>query len=99
MDTTYTAEFHIDLGDAISDVGELVNNINANLSNFGVNEKVKITSNVFNLNVSVDRELTSEEQEKMKTVLSEQFEEVAGYKISLVSFGRKSGNVEQLVVQ
>ena len=95
----YTAEFHIDLGDAISEIGELVDSMNASLSTYGVHEKIKISSSVFNINVSADRELTHEEQEKMKTILSEQYEEVAGYKLSLASFSRQSGNIEQLAVQ
>ena len=95
----YIAKFRIDLGEACPEVGELINSINANLTTFGVDGKIMIGSNVFNINVTAARELTTEEQEKMKDILSEQFKEVAGYKITLASFGRKSGNVEQLVVQ
>ena len=96
---TYEAIFHVDAGKAVSCIGDLVNSVNDHLSKNGYDEKLKIHTPI-TIEVFVNRELTEEEQYKMKTVLeSQMIQNMPEYDIRLVSFRRKSGNALQSVTQ
>lgn len=91
MNFVYVAEFRIDLGKAIPEVGDLVNKMNNAISSCGYNEQLSLTSKLFSINVTVNRELTEEDTHKMKTILeSEYIKAFPKYDVRLASFGRKS---------
>lgn len=94
----YEAEFRINVGKAIPAVGELLDSINAHLSTDGYDERLECHAPIGRIVVTVDRELTESEQHKMKTLLEAQMiEAMPKYDIRLISFRRKSGNVQQSV--
>lgn len=98
MKYEYEAIFGIDLGKAIPGVGELLDGVNTHLASAGYDQRLKCTSQIPPLVVTVDRELTEEEQHKMKTIIEAQMiEGMPKQDIRLVSFRRKSGNVSQSV--
>lgn len=93
---TYEATFHIDWAKAIPAVGDVVNRINDHLSKMGVHEQLGVRGEAFSFSLSVNRELTNEEQYKMKRLLEAQvIERFQGYDVRLASFGRQPGNVLQ----
>lgn len=98
MKIEYEAIFHIDMGQAIPAVGELLASVNAHLSSEGYDERLKCHAPIGSMVVTVDRELTESEQHKMRTILAAQMiEAMPKYDIRLVDFRRKSGNVSQSV--
>lgn len=95
----YIAEFRLDVGKAIPAVGELLTEVNANLAKVGVDERLECHVPIFKMTASVNRELTKNEQHKMKILLeAEVIKAMPQYDIRLVSFYRKPGNVSQLAV-
>jgi hypothetical protein len=101
MKIEYEATFRIDLGKAIPAVNELLESVNTTLAECGVEDKITCHAPFpSKMVVSANRELTEEEQHKMKTILeAEIIAALPGYDIRLVKFCRKSGNVQQSVVQ
>ncbi len=100
MSYEYIAEFRIDLGKAIPEVGDLLSRVNDATSSCGYNERLKCLSGPITATITADRELTEEEQHKMKTILEAQMiESMPKQDIRLFSFRRKSGNVSQSVMQ
>lgn len=96
MRIEYEAIFQIDLGDAVPEVGELMNRLNSHLSTAGYDEKLQLKADIFSMSLSVSRELNEKEIHRMKTLLSsEVMNRLPQYDIRLKSFGRKSGNVQQ----
>ena len=95
----YIALFHVDAGKAVKVIGDLVNSVNDQLSMCGYDEKLKIHSSI-PVEVTVNRELTEEEQYKMKTIMeAHMIKSMPEYDIRLVSFRRQSGNALQSVSQ
>lgn len=100
MKIQYEASFRINVGKAVPAVGDLIDRINAHLSADGYDERLQCNAPIGSIDVTVDRELTEEEQHKMKTILEAQMiEAMPKQDIRLVSFRRKSGNVSQSVTQ
>lgn len=97
MRFAYVFNFRINLSKAISGVGELTDRINTHLSTDGYDEKVCIVSE-FPLEMTVNRELTKEEEHKMKTLLEAQvIQQFPEYDVRLASFSRKSVTSKQAV--
>ncbi len=100
MKYEYEATFRVNLGSAIQEVGDLVNQVNTNLATFGCDEQIRLTSETVipPMVITSDRELTEEDQHKMKTLLEAHLiEAFPKYDVRLASFRRKSGNVSQEV--
>ena len=99
MKIVYQAQFSLRLRNVIKEVKEFEDTINKYLDNFGTSKKMSIETDYFTAEISVQKELTEEEQYKMSALLEAQVVEVMPkYDIRLKSFGRKSGNVQQSVV-
>lgn len=99
MKYEYEAIFHIDVGQAIPAVGELLGRINTHLSTAGYDERLECQAPICTLDVTVDRELTESEQYKMRAILAAQIvKAMPEHDIRLVDFRRKSGNVSQSVM-
>ena len=95
----YIAKFELRLASAMDSVKEFENSINKYMQEFGRDEKLKVVSN-FSMEIGSNRELSEEEQYKMKTVIEAQMvEKFPKYDVRLVSFNRQSGNVQQSVSQ
>lgn len=91
MKITYKAEFELRLASAIKEIADFENSINKSMEEMGRQEKLSVTTKAFTIDVSVDRELTDEEQYKMKVLLKAQvIESMPKYDIRLKSFSRKS---------
>ena len=98
MKYNYIAKFRLNLAKAITEIDDIVNNINDTLSKCGLNEKMSIHADIFEMNISVDRRLTKDEENTMKTILSERVSETfIKYEIKMTSFSRKSGKSKQSV--
>lgn len=96
----YEICFRFDIGKAVAPVGELANELNTHLATMGYNEKLAITSELPPVTLEVSRELTDHEEEKVKTLIAEQFRSAfPTWDVCLVRFYRKSGNVQQSAVQ
>ena len=99
MKFQYELDFRIDLSKAVPAVGDLVNGINTHLALAGYDEQIKCNATVFTVVVTVDRELSGEEEIKMKEMLQSQVSaEMPKYNLALDGFRRKSGNVSQSVL-
>lgn len=97
MKIVYEATFSIDLGNAIESVGALMDQLNAALAKTGHQEKLRTTSKLFTISVTVDRELNEKENYKMKTLIESTYVNAfPKFDVRLVSFCRQSGNVQQL---
>lgn len=60
MNFQYEAQFQIDLGKAIPEVGHAVNRINTHLASDGYDGKLKILAPIHSVVVTADRELTEQ---------------------------------------
>lgn len=93
----YEAKFSLRLRSAIKEVAEVEDSINKSMSEMGYDEKLFAEADIFSTTITVDRELSSEEQNKMKVLLEAQvIKSMPKYDIRLKSFSRKT---EQLVHQ
>ncbi len=100
MKTEYEIIFRVDLGKAIPEVNELMEWLNTVISNGGWNEKLTLTHDgiIPPMTLTVDRELTTEEQETMKSIiLGTVCECFPKYDVRVSAFRRKSVNVQQSV--
>ena len=87
----YTATFRINLGKAIPAVGELTDSINATLTTFGIEDKLSVHADAFNIDVTVDRPLTETEQHQMGTLLeAEIIRAMPKYDVRLTSLRSQS---------
>lgn len=96
----YEAKFSIRLRSVVDAVKDFEDSINQTFKEFGLNEKLITESEIGSIEIQVDRELSDEEQYKMRALLeSEMVQKFPKYDVRLNSFGRKSGNVQQSVSQ
>ena len=65
----YRYPITIDLGKAVSEVGELIDSLNAGLSTCGVSDRIKCQTEIGCSVITVGRALTEEEVETMRTAL------------------------------
>lgn len=96
----YEAIFRVNLGNVIPEIGDIANGVNTHLAKDGYNEQLTITSEsvIPPLVIKSDRELTKEDQHKMKTLLeAEMIKAFPKYDVRLATFGRKSVTSEQAV--
>ena len=96
----YEAIFRVNLAKAIPEVGDMVNRVNNHLAKDGYSEQLSLTHEgiIPPMVITSDRELTEEDQYKMKTLLEAKVIELfPKYDVRLASFRRKSGNVSQSV--
>lgn len=101
MKTEYEIIFRVDLGKAIPEVNELMERLNTDIANGGWDEKLMLTHDgiIPPMTLTVDRELTTGEQETMKNIiLGKVCEHFPKYDVRVSAFRRKSGNVQQSVV-
>ena len=93
----YIAKFELKLASAIKEIAEFENSINKYMSEFGYDEKLTISTEFFNVEISVEKELTEEEKYKMQAIITSNIiKSMPKYDIRLKSFSRQS---EQLVKQ
>lgn len=100
MSVEYMIRFSANLGKAFPQVGELCDNLNTVLSTYGVDEKLSIFGDVLTGVLKSERELTTEEIDKVKSLFRQQIEAehpAWSFKVDVVR--RKSGNVQQSVSQ
>ena len=100
MKIEYEMIFRVDLGKAIPEVNELMERLNTDISNAGCDEQLTLTHEgvIPPMVVTVDRELTTGEQETMKNIiLGEVCKTFPTYDVRVSAFRRKSGNVQQSV--
>ena len=96
MKHEYTATFQLDVGHAISGVGELLKELNATLAACGHDEQLQAVTDMFSMTVTADRELNEKEQYRMKRILeAEVIRSLPQYDIRLKAFSGKPGNVQQ----
>lgn len=98
MKFQYQATFRVDLGKAIPEIGDMLERVNAGVSNAGYSEKLSLMHDglIPPLVVTADRELKPHEQEKMKAIILENVQQhFPQYDVRLVEFRRKSGHVSQ----
>lgn len=96
MKHTYTATFHVDIGDATSDVGKLLKELNTTLASCGCDEQPGAVAELFSMTVTADRKLNEKEQYRMKRILeAEVIRSLPQYDIRLKAFSNKPGNVQQ----
>lgn len=100
MPIQYKVEISLNLASVFSAVDELTKSVNTYLAAMGYDEKIMLRGKPLVMTLTVERELTQEEIEKMKNIL------IGEMKVSFPnsnpiceSFRRQSGNVEQLVSQ
>ena len=97
MKIIYEVKFILKLRSAIKEVAELEDKINQSMQEFGYDEKLSTEAECFSAIITAEKELSSEEQNKMKVLLEAQIiKSMPKYDIRLKSFSRKS---EQSVVQ
>lgn len=91
---TYEFEIRIDLGKAVPAIGELLDSMNDTLTKCGQDGKLKCLTSFGSIDVTANRELTKEELDKMKKVLSEHLQksELNKYGITVVQYRCKSVN-------
>lgn len=100
MKIEYEMIFRIDLGKAIPGVNELMERLNTDMSSAGWDEKLTLTHDgiIPPMTLTVNRELTTGEQETMKNViLGKVCERFPKYDVRVSAFRRKSSNVQQQV--
>jgi len=94
---SYKFDVTASLSQAIPSVGDLMDSINSSLSQMGYSERVDARVSIASPIVTVNRELTEEEIEKMRAVIASQFQTTfPQYSIRVGEFTRQSGNVSQL---
>jgi len=97
MNIKYEIPLLLNLGDTIDEVGDLMNEINANLSTLGIENNIRAEGEIGTFGLSVNRELTKGEKEKMKDILQSTLKStLPQYNIRVGELRRNSGNVEQL---
>jgi hypothetical protein len=98
MQIQYEIIFRVDLGKAIPEINEIMESLNADIARAGHDEKLMLTHEgiIPPMIVTVDRELTMKEQDKMNDIILEvmrnRFQKLD---VRVSSFRRKSGNVQQ----
>lgn len=96
MSFVYVLNLSVDLGAVFAPVGELMDQLGAELARFGYPEKPMVRSPMINCTVTTEHELTEKEREIMKNALLHQFDvDHPAWKVKVESFRRKSGNVLQ----
>ncbi len=99
MKYTYEATFRVNIGKAIPAVGELMDQLNTAVASDGYDGckmSLMSTDMIPPFIVTVSRELTEEEQHKVKTLLeAEIIQAFPKYDVRLAGFRRQSGNVSQ----
>ena len=96
----YDIKVSIDLGRAVPEVGALCDNLNHELAKFGLDEKLSIWSALVGRTLTSDRELTTEEIDKVKTLFTQEFSaKFPTWNVKVEVIRRKSGNVQQSVSQ
>jgi hypothetical protein len=96
--TSYHILLSADLGEVVSQVGEVLKNLNSLLAKDGMREQLSVRSKIIRCTLTTSHELDRKEREQVKKVIVDQFNEsVSAWKVSIESFRRQSGNVQQLV--
>jgi len=80
----YSVSIKIDMGKRISAIGELVDDVNKNMSSFGIEEKMFIVSEIEAFTINTDRELTAEEKKTIKDVIEDKFKDMEGVTVGEV---------------
>lgn len=95
---TYEATFRINVGQAIPAIGDMLKHVNDGISSAGYDEKLSLSAELFSFNLTVNRELDTNEIHKMKVLIEAQvISAFPKYDIRLAEFRRQSGNVSQSV--
>lgn len=95
---TYQTKITASLRQAVPEVGDLVDSINGSLTQMGHSERIDIRFDLGNVTVDVDRQLTSEEESKMRSLMATEFAaKFPQLAIEVGEFTRQSGNVSQSV--
>lgn len=98
MSITYNIQFSLNLANVFPGVGELTNSVNTHLAAMGYDERLKLRGRPLTMVLTVERELTETEIDKMKDIITAQLcEKFTGSNPVCESFRRQSGNVPQSV--
>ena len=90
---TYTIHLSFNLGNMVSEVGHLEENVNSTLAKFGIDDKLVIRSKAFSMSLQCDRELTKQEKQTMKEIVENCFNErFKEWNFKVESFRRQSCN-------
>jgi len=96
MSIKYNIQFSLNLGKVFSEVGALTESVNTHLAAMGCDEKLTLRGQPFKMTLTVERELTEVEIEKMKDIIMGQLcESFVGSNPMCELFRRQSGNVPQ----
>lgn len=88
----------IDVAEAVSSVGALMREVNAELTKFGVSERLTLGAPLTLLTVSCNRELSTQEVDEVKKILDQEAApRFRSLHITSTELRRKSGNVQQSV--
>lgn len=83
----YKINLSFNLGVAVDKVGELVEAMNASLSNWGIDDKLQIRSKGFSLTLQCNRKITKQEKEAMIKLIEDQFNKrFTGWNFKVESF-------------
>lgn len=100
MKIEYKIEFSADLGNVFSPIGDLLKRVNDGVASAGYDEKLMLRGKPFHCIVTSEHELKDDEIDKMKQIITEQFNTMQpAWRVKVKSFRRKSGNVLQSVKQ
>ena len=100
MSYIYDIKFSLNLANAFPEVDALTGSVNTHLAEMGYDERLMLRGQPIKMTLTVERELTEDEQAKMKDIITGQLcEQFTGSNPVCESFRRQSGNVVQLVAQ
>jgi len=91
---TYEIRCSADIGEAIDSVKDILKSVNVSLADFGVNERVKMISDFNFGELNVNRELTKQEIEEIKTLIDAEFiknQTLHKYHMRVTSITKKGG--------
>ena len=96
MAVKYNIEFSLNLSNVFPEVESVMNTVNAHLAKDGYAERISVRGRPIKMALTVERELTEQEIDKMKDLIQGQLcEKFAGSNPVCESFRRQSGNVLQ----
>jgi ABC-type glycerol-3-phosphate transport system substrate-binding protein len=98
MKFIYEIDISADLGNMLSPIGDMMENVNSHLATVGFNEKLSLRSKISTMTLTIEHELNDNEKDKVKETIISQFNSAhPAWKVKVESFRRQSGNVQQSV--
>lgn len=87
----YELELRFDVSSFSSKAKELMDSLNSTMHSFGFNEDISLMSGPLTIEITANRELQTEEKDKIRQVYSSHFKE-AGHKVQVSQLKYKGVN-------